>query len=67
MERITVKTSVQADLDKVWEFWTKPKHITNWNIPAFAFLTSITIPYTNQLLTTFDPIIELSYQIWRPQ
>ncbi len=27
----TVKTSVQAELDKLWEFWTKPKHITNWN------------------------------------
>ena len=31
MDRIIVKTSVQADIDKVWEFWTKPEHITNWN------------------------------------
>lgn len=31
MERITVQTSVQSDLDKVWEYWTNPKHITNWN------------------------------------
>ena len=31
MDRITVKTFVQADINKVWNFWTKPEHITNWN------------------------------------
>lgn len=31
MDRITVKTSVKADIDKVWKYWTKPEHITNWN------------------------------------
>lgn len=31
MNRITVKTTVQADLEKVWNYWTKPEHITNWN------------------------------------
>jgi uncharacterized protein YndB with AHSA1/START domain len=31
MERITVSISVQSDLDKVWEYWTNPTHITNWN------------------------------------
>ncbi len=30
---ITVESTVQAPLDKVWEFWTKPEHIINW---AFA-------------------------------
>ena len=34
MERITVSTSVQADLDKVWELWTKPEHIVNWNFAS---------------------------------
>lgn len=28
---ITVKTSVNADIDKVWNYWTKPEHIINWN------------------------------------
>ncbi len=28
---ITIKTSVSADINKVWEFWTKPEHITRWN------------------------------------
>tara|TARA_R110002050_G_scaffold285696_1_gene435468 strand:- start:142 stop:552 length:411 start_codon:yes stop_codon:yes gene_type:complete len=31
MDRITVKTSVQADIDRVWKYWNKPEHITNWN------------------------------------
>ncbi len=25
---ITVETTVNAPLEKVWEFWTDPKHIT---------------------------------------
>ena len=29
--KITVQTSVNAELDKVWDYWTKPEHITNWN------------------------------------
>ncbi len=31
MNRITVKTTIKADLEKVWNYWTKPEHITNWN------------------------------------
>jgi uncharacterized protein YndB with AHSA1/START domain len=30
---ITVQTTVNAPIDKVWECWTKPEHITQW---AFA-------------------------------
>ena len=28
---ITVKTTVKAPIEKVWEFWTQPQHITQWN------------------------------------
>lgn len=28
---ITVETIVNADIDKVWKFWTTPEHITQWN------------------------------------
>lgn len=28
---ITVETSVNAPIEKVWQYWTEPKHITNWN------------------------------------
>lgn len=28
---ITVKTTVKASLDKVWEYWTSPEHIIHWN------------------------------------
>lgn len=28
---ITVKTTVKAPIEKVWEFWTQPQHVTQWN------------------------------------
>jgi uncharacterized protein YndB with AHSA1/START domain len=28
---ITVQATVNAPVDKVWEHWTKPEHITKWN------------------------------------
>lgn len=31
LKHITVQTTIQADIDKVWNSWTKPEHITNWN------------------------------------
>ena len=30
-ETITVETLVNASIEKVWTFWTKPEHITKWN------------------------------------
>lgn len=29
--KITVETLVSADTKKVWDYWTKPEHITKWN------------------------------------
>jgi uncharacterized protein YndB with AHSA1/START domain len=28
---ITIETSIQAPIEKVWKFWTSPEHIINWN------------------------------------
>ena len=28
---VTVKSSINAPVKKVWEYWTKPEHITQWN------------------------------------
>ena len=28
---ITVETFIEAPVEKVWEFWTNPIHITQWN------------------------------------
>lgn len=33
MKKITVEIVVKGTLEKVWEFWNDPKHITRW---AFA-------------------------------
>lgn len=27
---ITVETRVKASLEKIWEYWTEPRHITGW-------------------------------------
>ncbi len=29
--KITVETTVNAPIEKVWKFWTESYHITNWN------------------------------------
>ncbi|MES1217227.1 MAG: SRPBCC family protein [Bacteroidota bacterium] len=28
---ITVESTVNAPVEKVWQFWTRPEHITQWN------------------------------------
>ncbi len=28
---VTVQSTVNAPVEKVWEYWTKPEHITKWN------------------------------------
>ncbi len=28
---ITVENTINAPVQKVWEYWTKPEHITKWN------------------------------------
>lgn len=28
---ITIETTVNAPIEKVWEYWGKPEHITKWN------------------------------------
>jgi len=29
--KITVKTTIEAPVEKVWEYWTAPEHIKKWN------------------------------------
>lgn len=31
MTSITVAVTVNSSVEKVWEYWTGPQHITNWN------------------------------------
>ena len=28
---LTVENTINAPVEKVWEYWTKPEHITRWN------------------------------------
>ncbi len=34
MTKITVETTVSANLNKTWDYWTKPEHITHWNFAS---------------------------------
>ena len=29
--KIEIESKINAELDRVWEYWTKPEHITKWN------------------------------------
>ena len=31
LEKILVEAKIEADINKVWEFYTSPSHIINWN------------------------------------
>ncbi len=31
---LTVEATVNAPVEKVWEIWTQPEHITKWNSPS---------------------------------
>lgn len=34
MNTITVSTQIDAPISKVWQYWTEPKHVTNWNFAS---------------------------------
>jgi uncharacterized protein YndB with AHSA1/START domain len=31
---LTVENTINAPVEKVWEYWTKPEHIIKWNTPS---------------------------------
>ena len=33
-EKITVKTTIKGDVQKIWRYWTQPNHITKWNFAS---------------------------------
>lgn len=36
---ITVQNTINASIDKVWDFWTLPEHITNWSFASAEWHT----------------------------
>lgn len=32
--KITIETTISAKIDKIWEYWTRPEHITKWNFAS---------------------------------
>ena len=37
--RITVSVRIHAPVEKVWNYWTDPVHIVNWNHASFDWYT----------------------------
>ncbi|MEP6926610.1 MAG: SRPBCC family protein [Ginsengibacter sp.] len=37
---ITVENTIDAPVEKVWQYWTKPEHITQWNNASDDWYTS---------------------------
>lgn len=33
-QKITIDSTINANSEKVWECWTEPDHITNWNFAS---------------------------------
>jgi uncharacterized protein YndB with AHSA1/START domain len=31
---LTVENTINAPVERVWEYWTKPEHIIKWNTPS---------------------------------
>ncbi len=38
-ENITVEATIEAPIEKVWETWTKPEHITQWSFASEDWFT----------------------------
>lgn len=36
---ITVQNTINASIDKVWDFWTLPEHIVNWSFASAEWHT----------------------------
>lgn len=34
MERLKIEAEIKAPVSKVWEYWTSPEHIVNWNFAS---------------------------------
>lgn len=34
MEKITVETTIEAPVAKVWQYWSTPEHITKWTFAS---------------------------------
>ena len=38
-ENLKIRTTVNAPVEKVWQFWTLPEHITHWNYASDDWYT----------------------------
>lgn len=41
LKKVTVETTIQAPVEKVWEYWVEPTHIKKWNSASDDWHTPI--------------------------
>ena len=63
-KEITVFTEVNAEISKVWDFWTNPKHIINWHFEDDDWLDWICTDAENDLKTGWKFNFILSDEEW---
>ena len=47
VKKVNIEATIHAPLAKVWQFWTEPKHITNWAFASDEWFS----PYAENNLT----------------
>ena len=40
-QKITIKTIINAPVEKVWTYWTEPEHIKKWNNASEDWHTTV--------------------------
>ena len=54
-EKITVQTTVAVDLEKAWDAYTRPEHITQWNFADPSWHCPQASNHQTEVSVAFDP------------
>ena len=64
-EKITVQTTVAVDLEKAWDAYTRPEHITQWNFADPSWHCPQARNNQTEVSVTFDPETENALELQR--
>jgi uncharacterized protein YndB with AHSA1/START domain len=64
-EKITVQTTVAVDLEKAWDAYTRPEHITQWNFADPSWHCPQARNNQTEVSVAFDPETENALELQR--
>lgn len=64
-EKITVQTTVAVDLEKAWDAYTQPEHITQWNFADPSWHCPQASTHQTEVSVAFDPETENALELQR--